>query len=67
MAAAAFERDFAFWKGEFISAGAKEEGALSFSSETTIGISIIIVKVSVTYDHRLRRIGHPVRSAIHKP
>jgi hypothetical protein len=22
---------------------------------------------SVTYDHRLRRIGHPVRSAIHKP
>lgn len=21
----------------------------------------------VTYDHRLRRIGHPVRSAIHKP
>jgi hypothetical protein len=20
-----------------------------------------------TYDHRLRRIGHPVRSAIHKP
>jgi hypothetical protein len=23
--------------------------------------------LSVTYDHRLRRIGHPVRSAIHKP
>jgi hypothetical protein len=23
--------------------------------------------ISVTYDHRLRRIGHPVRSAIHKP
>ena len=22
---------------------------------------------SVTYDHRLRRTGHPVRSAIHKP
>jgi hypothetical protein len=22
---------------------------------------------TVTYDHRLRRIGHPVRSAIHKP
>ena len=22
---------------------------------------------SVTYDHRLRKIGHPVRSAIHKP
>jgi hypothetical protein len=22
---------------------------------------------AVTYDHRLRRIGHPVRSAIHKP
>jgi hypothetical protein len=21
----------------------------------------------ITYDHRLRRIGHPVRSAIHKP
>ena len=24
-------------------------------------------EVPVTYDHRLRRIGHPVRSAIHKP
>ena len=23
--------------------------------------------LTVTYDHRLRRIGHPVRSAIHKP
>ena len=23
--------------------------------------------MTVTYDHRLRRIGHPVRSAIHKP
>src|SRR6185437_14594055 len=23
--------------------------------------------VIITYDHRLRRIGHPVRSAIHKP
>ena len=23
--------------------------------------------IAVTYDHRLRRIGHPVRSAIHKP
>jgi hypothetical protein len=23
--------------------------------------------ISFTYDHRLRRIGHPVRSAIHKP
>src|ERR1700693_6497529 len=23
--------------------------------------------ISVTYDHRLRRTGHPVRSAIHKP
>ncbi|CCD43518.1 hypothetical protein BofuT4_P011940.1 [Botrytis cinerea T4] len=22
--------------------------------------------LSVTYDHRLKRIGHPVRSAIHK-
>jgi hypothetical protein len=22
---------------------------------------------AATYDHRLRRIGHPVRSAIHKP
>ena len=22
--------------------------------------------ITVTYDHRLRRIGHPVRSAIHK-
>jgi hypothetical protein len=25
------------------------------------------IALSVTYDHRLRRIGHPVRSAIHKP
>ena len=25
------------------------------------------IAVSFTYDHRLRRIGHPVRSAIHKP
>jgi hypothetical protein len=24
-------------------------------------------RISFTYDHRLRRIGHPVRSAIHKP
>ena len=24
-------------------------------------------KIIITYDHRLRRIGHPVRSAIHKP
>ncbi|CCD45815.1 hypothetical protein BofuT4_P048330.1 [Botrytis cinerea T4] len=24
------------------------------------------VAVSDTYDHRLKRIGHPVRSAIHK-
>src|SRR3954452_14619814 len=23
--------------------------------------------MTCTYDHRLRRIGHPVRSAIHKP
>ena len=23
--------------------------------------------MSVTYDHRLRNTGHPVRSAIHKP
>jgi hypothetical protein len=28
---------------------------------------ISIRTVTVTYDHRLRRIGHPVRSAIHKP
>ena len=25
------------------------------------------MRSTVTYDHRLRRIGHPVRSAIHKP
>jgi hypothetical protein len=24
-------------------------------------------RLTVTYDHRLRNIGHPVRSAIHKP
>jgi hypothetical protein len=24
-------------------------------------------RITVTYDHRLRRNGHPVRSAIHKP
>jgi hypothetical protein len=24
------------------------------------------VRVTFTYDHRLKRIGHPVRSAIHK-
>jgi hypothetical protein len=23
--------------------------------------------MAITYDHRLRRTGHPVRSAIHKP
>lgn len=26
-----------------------------------------VARPSGTYDHRLRRIGHPVRSAIHKP
>lgn len=26
-----------------------------------------VARSSSTYDHRLRRIGHPVRSAIHKP
>jgi hypothetical protein len=25
------------------------------------------ITIPDTYDHRLRRIGHPVRSAIHKP
>ena len=25
------------------------------------------MRKAATYDHRLRRIGHPVRSAIHKP
>lgn len=29
-------------------------------------IYITIRQVSTTYDHRLKRIGHPVRSAIHK-
>jgi hypothetical protein len=24
------------------------------------------MRVTITYDHRLKRIGHPVRSAIHK-
>jgi hypothetical protein len=28
---------------------------------------ILFTRGPVTYDHRLRRIGHPVRSAIHKP
>jgi anaphase-promoting complex subunit 2 len=28
---------------------------------------MIIRSIPFTYDHRLRRIGHPVRSAIHKP
>ena len=27
----------------------------------------VIRRNAFTYDHRLRRIGHPVRSAIHKP
>ena len=26
-----------------------------------------IRRLAVTYDHRLRRIRHPIRSAIHKP
>jgi hypothetical protein len=30
-------------------------------------IYINILGMLATYDHRLRRIGHPVRSAIHKP
>ena len=30
-------------------------------------LDISIVKtITITYDHRLERIGHPVRSAIHK-
>jgi hypothetical protein len=29
------------------------------------GIRIALTYFSVTYDHRLRRIGHPVRPAIH--
>ena len=28
---------------------------------------VIFSKIDDTYDHRLRRLGHPVRSAIHKP
>ena len=32
-----------------------------------VRISIETEDLSITYDHRLRRIGHPVRSAIHKP
>jgi hypothetical protein len=49
-----------------------------FSSESVAvnpsGMNTTIVKditcfgeMVNTYDHRLRRIGHPVRSAIHKP
>ena len=31
-------------------------------------LNIVFYKtIPSTYDHRLRRIGHPVRSAIHKP
>ncbi len=30
-------------------------------------IEILLMILLVTYDHRLRRIGHPVRFAIHKP
>jgi hypothetical protein len=32
-----------------------------------MGNKYAIKGLSATYDHRLRRIGHPVRSAIHKP
>src|SRR4051794_3692839 len=37
---------------------------------TTTFLQVVIFSNKVlagTYDHRLRRIGHPVRSAIHKP
>ena len=27
----------------------------------------MVTSITFTYDHRLRRTGHPVRSAIHKP
>ena len=28
---------------------------------------VINETINITYDHRLRKTGHPVRSAIHKP
>jgi hypothetical protein len=31
------------------------------------GVIYFIKHFAVTYDHRLRTTGHPVRSAIHKP
>jgi hypothetical protein len=31
------------------------------------GVIYFIKRFAVTYDHRLRTTGHPVRSAIHKP
>ena len=35
---------------------------------TNIALSISLnCRIFITYDHRLRGIGHPVRSAIHKP
>ena len=48
---AEFIPDVTFWFGQTKSKGDK------YSNRRN----------TVTYDHRLRRIGHPVRSAIHKP
>ena len=31
-----------------------------------LGTYTVVQRTSVTYDHRLKRTGHPVRSAIHK-
>ena len=41
----------------------------NFAVVNTSNISYIsfFSREAVTYDHRLRRTGHPVRSAIHKP
>ena len=48
----------------------KGQASLSFSSRfsnTKLRNKYLDSVNSVTYDHRLRRTGHPVRSAIHKP
>jgi hypothetical protein len=52
--------------------GMKKENCSVLSSivsrtVTTGGGAANKAALHVTYDHRLRRIGHPVRSAIHKP
>jgi hypothetical protein len=38
----------------------------SFGSSSVDRDMKIVKSITVTYDHRLEKIGHPVRSAIHK-